>query len=140
VVKEPGFKIPSGVNPELYKPIFFTIQTIDSDNKGTLELYSAIRAQQSGVWGEVFPMYEMYYLVRQDVVHPVHIKPLKDASKQIIAKLEEQIQTDPATNQMLWETLVGIRNRYPAKVDSVTLELAREKALATIVDKTEPGK
>jgi parvulin-like peptidyl-prolyl isomerase len=132
VMGEPGFKIPSGVNPELYKPIFLTIQTIDSDNKGTLELYAALRAQQPGVWGEVFPMYEMEYLARLEVVHPPHVKPLKDASKQIIARLEEQIQTDPATNQMLWETLVGIRNRYPAKVDSDKLELARQKALVKV--------
>ncbi len=140
VVKEPGFKIPEGVNPELYKPVFFTIQTIDSDNAGSKELYSMVRAQKTNEWGEIFFIYEMYYLARQDVVHPPHIKPLKDATKQIVARLEEQIQTDPANNQMLWETLVGIRNRYAAKVDSDMLELARQKALATMVDKTEPGK
>ena len=141
VVKEPAFKIPDGVNPVLYKPIFFSIQTIDSDNAGTKELYSIVRAQKTGEWGDIFFVYQMYYLVRQDVVHPPHIKPLKDANKQIVAKLEEQIQTDPATNQMLWrDLLVGIRNRYPAKVDSDTLELARQKMLATVVEKTEPGK
>jgi hypothetical protein len=82
----------------------------------------------------------MYYLARQDVVHPSHVKPLKDAYKMIKARLEEQIQADPATNQMLAGLFAQICNRYPIKVDEKMLELARQKALATVPAESSVGK
>jgi len=137
VLSDPTFKIPPQANPELYRPIFLLIETIDARNNSNRQEYIIIRSLEPGSWSQIFFLYNMYFLARLDSIQSPRVKTLQEAHDMIYRRIEEQIEGDPTTNQRCIEILGQIRNRYPITIDENTLELARQKA--ALINVTTPS-
>jgi hypothetical protein len=116
--------------PAIHMVLESYVQNFLSTNTGQKSEYDAIKALGEGNWSVATERDGSFYATRLDKLNPARIKTLEEARGSITSKVSDEIHLDPKTDKMCRDLLKKIHDRYPIKIHTDSLELARKKAAA----------